>query len=517
MNTRQAIQPQVNASVLSVSYSHSRRRFCAGMNDGLRMFRTDNCLTTTQSTFDCSIAIAEALDDRYYAFVCSHKSTVGGPSIVIFWDTITDSEVTRFDFHEPVLGLRLTSKWLAVVLEERTIVFQYQKIHHQAPPTPPADDSESQDTDLGLQELILDAPNAVHSLHRTAPNPFSMASLANDLLALPAQSTGQVQLIILKSGGGSTKRVVRAHNSSLRCLALSDDASLLATASEQGTLVRVYSTKTLDQIAEHRRGMDHAIMQRMAFSPGNRFVASTSDKGTLHVFDLRPTDSAEMATAARESRGERQHRKSQSYAGHRLSGTNLDADSLSGVSGGRSSPSRSTAIAGGAGTAYQGSVQEYYGLRPPPSSATPPARDAAVSAIAALKASPFAPRVFKDQRSVASGPFYTGEDRPHWQGGPAYSWTVTPNGTKKRVKNPIQPLPNDPSGRPPKGIMTFAPAERGSSDDDGATIYVVGGGSDARWEMFSLVPATGNDGIALGGWVLINRGFRKYLTRQFAE
>ncbi|KAK4623953.1 SVP1-like protein 2 [Fulvia fulva] len=514
MNTRQAIQPLVNANVLSVSYSPSRKRFCTALNDGLRVFRTDNCLTTTHLPFECGIAVAEALDDRYYAFVCSHKGTIGGPGILVFWDTITDSEVTRFDFHEPVLGLRLSSRWLAVVLEERTIVFQYQKIHPQAPPTPPADDSDSQDTDVGLQEVILDAPNAVHSLHRTAANPFAVASLANDLLALPAQSVGQVQLISLKSGGGSTKRVVRAHNSSLRCLALSSDASLLATASEQGTLIRVYSTKTLDQIAEHRRGMDHAIIQCLAFSPGNKFVASTSDKGTLHVFDLRPTDSSEIAPAPRD---QRQHRKSQSYATHRLSGTNFDSDSLSGVSAGRSSPSRSTAIAGGAGTAYQGSVQEYYGLRPPPPSATPPARDVAVSAIAALKASPFAPRVFKDQRSVASAPFYTGEDPPHWQGGPAYSWTVTPNGGKKRVKNAVLPLPNDPTGRPPKGIMAFAPGEKGVSDDDGAVIYVVGGGSDARWEMFSLVPAVGSDGVGVGGWVLVNRGFRKYLTRQFAE
>ena len=93
---------------------------------------------------------------------------------------------------------------------------------------------------------------------------------------------------------------------------------------------------------------------------------------------------------------------------------------------------------------------------------------------------------------------------------------MTPTGTKKRVKNPIPPLPNDPTGRPPKGIMAFASAEKGSSDDDGATIYVVGGGSDPRWEMFSLVPATGNDGLASDGWVLINRGFRKFLTRQFA-
>ena len=172
---------------------------------------------------------------------------------------------------------------------------------------------------------------------------------------------------------------------------------------------------------------------------------------------------------------------------------------------------------------YQGSIQEYYGLRPPP----PPVsrQAAAVSAVQAFKQSPYAPRIMKDVRSVASLPFYIGNDPPHWQGGVAYSWTMAPGGTRKRVRNPVPALPSEPSGRPPKGVIAFAPAVKASrkgeavlasNDDDGAKLYVVGGGSDARWEYFELLP-TGSQDTGVFGWVLVNKGFRNYLTRQFAD
>lgn len=399
MNTRKPIQPAATTNVLSISYSASGKRFITGLNDGLRIFRTDNCLTTQRPNipFELGIFIAEALDDRYYAYAYTHKNRDGGPNVVVFWDAVLDRELSKLDFHEPVLGIRMTPKWMAVILEERTVLFQYQQIQPQSLPTPPLKEPEDGGENT-RDDGPVRSPNHVHSLHRTAANTYALACLSNDLLVLPAKTSGQIQLISLKPGASSSKRVLKAHSHPLRCLALSNDGSLLATASEQGTLNHVYNTTTLDQLANFRRGVDPAIVHGLAFSPGNRWMASTSDKGTLHVFDLRSADPAEVAAMAKE----RQHRKSRSYAGHRLSGADYYKDSSSGMSAGRSSPGPSSAIGGGTGTGYQGSVQEYYGLRSPPASASPPARDAAVSAMAALKASPFAPKVFKDVRSIAS-------------------------------------------------------------------------------------------------------------------
>lgn len=460
----------------------------AGLSDGFRIFRMDNCLTTCQPDVVGGVSIAAALDDRFSAYVSTHRrQDVSGPTVVVFYDSVLDRELSRFDFHEPVLGLRLTSKWMAVVLAERTILFQYQEID------PTSICAEDEDTE------VLRAPNLVHSLHQTTTNLLALACLSNDLLVLPAQTAGQLQLISLNSDNSTRKRVLRAHNSSLRCVSLSQDGSLVATASEQGTLIRIFGAKSLDQIAEFRRGMDNAIVFNLAFSPGNRWIGCTSDKGTLHIFDIRPTAPVDPTTGLGSVP---KHRKTSSYTyatsgpGPRLA--NLDRESsISAQSSniGRSSPSH-------------GSVQEYYGLRPPPVSiAAPPVVSTFASS---FKSSAFAPRIFKDSRSAASAPFYMGNEKTHWQGGESHSWTTAPNGTRKRVKNPVLSLPGEPSGRPVKGIMTFAPGYE-SPDEDGAIVYVIGGGGDARWEKFEV-----KRGEA-GQWTLTNLGFRRFLTRQFVD
>ena len=346
-------------------------------------------------------------------------------------------------------------------------------------------------------------PNAIRACHPTSSNPYALACLRQDTLVLPAQSTGQVQLIPLLGG---SKRVMRVHNNALRCFALSPDGTVLATASDGGTLIRVFDTKTQDQTQEFRRGVDQAVIYSLAISDGNRWLACTSDKGTIHIFDLRPSSAQTTETATPASSSGPQHRKSQSQTtiarSHRPSSSS-NRDDLSVLSPGSSVPQS---------TSHQASIQEYYGLRPPPLSSTPhnPSQSG-LSALSALKSSPFAPRFMKDVRSVASAPFYTGDDPPHWQGGSASSWTMGPDGTRRRVKNAVPPLAGEPSGRPRKGVVAFAPSSAGEREDEGVRLWVVGGGSDARWEVFDLV------GVQGGGWALMEGGYRKYLTKQFVD
>jgi hypothetical protein len=517
MNTRQAIQSSNDAVVLGIAFSATRNRFIAALSEGCRIFRIDNCLPTYQpslsdeegkgksptSLTEGGVGVAAVLDDRYFAVVGGGKAPFASPNVLSFWDAAIGRQMNTVNFHERILDVKLSSSHAAIILAERTLLYEYQDLHRQepTPPTSPSEDIEQS----GLTERGL---NKVKNLYSTSTNTFGLGCLNDTMLALPAQSPGQVQLIPLPSG---SKRVFRAHATTLRAIAISDDGRVVATASSKGTLVRAFDTATLNQIGEFRRGVDTAVTTSLAISPDNRWLACTSDKGTLHVFDMKAGGQADTP-AVPEPKS--QHRKSQSYASHRLSGGMYERESQSGMSG-RSSPQSA-----GAGN-YSGSVQEYYGLRPPPLSASPTGPQAAVSALQAFKSSSLAPRVLKDVRSVASAPYYTGTDPPHWQGGPSHSWTVAPNGTRKRVKNAIIPLPTDPTGRPPKGVIAFAPKPTAksnphgmsniSNDDQGAVIYVIGGGSDPRWELFELLPAEG------GGWTLVNHGHRKFMTRHFVD
>ena len=51
-------------------------------------------------------------------------------------------------------------------------------------------------------------------------------------------------------------------------------------------MIRVFSTSNCTKMAELRRGVDHAVIFSLAISPSNNLLAVTSDKSTLHIFDL---------------------------------------------------------------------------------------------------------------------------------------------------------------------------------------------------------------------------------------
>lgn len=53
---------------------------------------------------------------------------------------------------------------------------------------------------------------------------------------------------------------IAAHKSELGCIALNPQGTRLATASQKGTLIRVWDTVTKNQIVELRRGSDIATV-----------------------------------------------------------------------------------------------------------------------------------------------------------------------------------------------------------------------------------------------------------------
>jgi hypothetical protein len=85
---------------------------------------------------------------------------------------------------------------------------------------------------------------------------------------------------------------MEAHESQLRGLSLTADGTKVATASEKGTLIRVWDVSTASCLQEFRRGVERATITCLAWSQDHSFICCTSDKGTAHVFHLNNAKAA---------------------------------------------------------------------------------------------------------------------------------------------------------------------------------------------------------------------------------
>jgi WD40 repeat protein len=122
--------------------------------------------------------------------------------------------------------------------------------------------------------------------YETCPNNKGLVALSpidECVLAFPHTTKGVVRVELLDS---DKSHLINAHDSNINCISLNFDGSRLATASEKGTLIRIFDTYTGAKLQEVRRGADRADIYSISFSPDSRFFCTSSDKGTIHIFAL---------------------------------------------------------------------------------------------------------------------------------------------------------------------------------------------------------------------------------------
>uniref|UniRef100_A0A2M4A320 Putative autophagy-specific 18 n=1 Tax=Anopheles triannulatus TaxID=58253 RepID=A0A2M4A320_9DIPT len=136
----------------------------------------------------------------------------------------------------------------------------------------------------------------LHSIKGMAPNPRGLCTLSLlSHLAYPvANETGELQ--IFDAANQLRRLKLKAHDSPLSALNFSYNGVLLATASEKGTVIRVFCVKNGQKVHEFRRGVKrHVNIGSLNFSTCASFVVASSNTETVHIFriDAKAIEQAE--------------------------------------------------------------------------------------------------------------------------------------------------------------------------------------------------------------------------------
>lgn len=80
--------------------------------------------------------------------------------------------------------------------------------------------------------------------------------------------------------------VIEAHRSPLACITLNSDGTLLATASDKGTIIRVFSVPDGHKLFQFRRGSMPSRIYSMSFNTTSTLLCVSSSTETIHLFKL---------------------------------------------------------------------------------------------------------------------------------------------------------------------------------------------------------------------------------------
>jgi len=96
----------------------------------------------------------------------------------------------------------------------------------------------------------------------------------------------EVGKITITNYDKNTTNFIKAHDSNIGMLAFNSEGSMIATASEKGTVLRVYNCDTCELVKEVRRGKDIAEIYCISFNLNSKLLACSSNHGTIHIFSI---------------------------------------------------------------------------------------------------------------------------------------------------------------------------------------------------------------------------------------
>lgn len=83
-------------------------------------------------------------------------------------------------------------------------------------------------------------------------------------------------------------KVIPAHQAPLSCIAMNNEGTLLATASEKGTVIRVFALPSAQKLYQFRRGSMPSRIHCMSFNATSTLLCVSSATDTVHIFRLTP-------------------------------------------------------------------------------------------------------------------------------------------------------------------------------------------------------------------------------------
>ncbi|KAF5356481.1 hypothetical protein D9757_012565 [Collybiopsis confluens] len=197
-------------------------------------------------------------------------------------NTKRQSMICELLFPSSILAVKLNRKTLVIVLETEIYIYDISNMRllHVI------------ETTQNPEAICALSPSADNSyLAYPSPVPSPTAPLASGTSAmnsaLSASATSQSGDVLLFSTRSLTvANVIQAHKAPISFLSINSTGSILATASDKGTVIRVWSIPGAEKLYQFRRGTREAKIYSMNFNTVSTLLAVSSAHDTVHIFKL---------------------------------------------------------------------------------------------------------------------------------------------------------------------------------------------------------------------------------------
>jgi len=245
------------SKILYLSFNQDYTCITCGTTDGFIIYNIDPFAIRYQQKFGKGIGIAEIFySSNLIALVGGGDDPKFPTNKLVIWDDYQGAKIGDIDAEHKIYGVKFNKENFAIVCQNWVKLYNFRAM-----------------TFLDKIETY-DNPNGVCALS------------SNDnsrILVTPGTKPGYVNIFNYET---NTQKSFKCHDHPITCIALNSDATKLAIASDQGTLIKVFDLPTQTKFREVRRGSDTCDIHGIHFSKDSKCLTVTSSKNTIHVFSL---------------------------------------------------------------------------------------------------------------------------------------------------------------------------------------------------------------------------------------
>ena len=247
---------------LYLSFNPDSSLFCIGTNKGFRVFTSNPFKCVGKRDISGGIGIVEILNNtNIFALVGTEENLKFGPNKVILWNELKQKVENQLIVSNNVKNIKIKRTKIFIIEENNILVFtlgNYEKI----------DSLKTFTNKIGIFGISLD-PKI-------------------NMISYPSPDAGKIitKDYDNKIEGDFIVSEINAHKNEIIALVMNYDGSLIASASERGTIIKIFKSKDGSLLQELRRGTEPAEIYSLAFDFKSRFIACSSNKGTVHIFNI---------------------------------------------------------------------------------------------------------------------------------------------------------------------------------------------------------------------------------------
>ncbi|KAM7202793.1 autophagy-related protein 18 [Naviculisporaceae sp. PSN 640] len=272
-----------------ITFNQDHSCLAVGTSRGFRIYHTEP-FSNLFSSNEGNVTIIEMM------YSTSLVAIIQSPRHLILQNTKRGTIICELTFPSAVLAVRLNRRRLAVVLEGEIYLYDI--------------------SNMSLLKTIPTSPNplAICALSPSSDNCYIAYPLPKPREDLgdkrPAHAPPPSQFMPPTSGevliydtvNHKALNVIEAHKSPLCCISLNSDGTKLATASETGTIIRVFSVPGGQKLYQFRRGTLTSTIYSMSFNLSSTLLCVSSNSDTVHIFRLGNTPTTASAGHLTEAR-----------------------------------------------------------------------------------------------------------------------------------------------------------------------------------------------------------------------